>query len=304
MITSSLAARGPDACADYLLCATEVGRLYRLPSVRRAVAQDAVLKTLLPFVQTPDLIEDEEALLQEWEAARREAYAAAKASWEGISSVYAGAGSVPLRRKLRMAACRKLDACVTGKEAFRLHPALGGFPHFVLKLDHPRLTVKIGAVIRSSYGTQPDSPKVPEALSQETVVNAVERALLGFTPPSGSPREAEEWTRAARVWTEVEAMRTFESGMKLPLDTASSESVVIFPEGQTPTGYLDRVDRSELRAIGLDVEQLVRAGISPYIAVPVAEYLERNPALVDAIEPESACRDHLIRRVAKHCALA
>jgi hypothetical protein len=131
MLPDFLLAQSSTAVAEYLIENTPLGKLYALPSVQRAMVHDDLCETLSSFVGAPDVFSGEEALVEAWAKSRPAQYAAAETQWQRIAPAFADSLHQQHRRLLRLAACRRIDATVTGNEVFALNPAFAGFPYFL-----------------------------------------------------------------------------------------------------------------------------------------------------------------------------
>ena len=115
------------------------------------------------------------------------------------------------RERLRLAACRKLDATVTGYESFARHAMLAGDPSSKVCDKVLGLELKIGTVKDAVYGQEKKVSGIPGALQEIRAVRFAERALLPFVPEE---EDAAAWGVRYALWKELESARAFEEGCK------------------------------------------------------------------------------------------
>ncbi len=283
-LPAALQAAAPDVVLRYLRETTALGAVYEHPAIRNALTQDAAIRVLVPFIATPDYLEGEDALIEAWGAQRPEAFARARAAADALAALYEGAKHGPTRLLLRLAAHRKLDATATGSEVFRRHPALAGLPYFVERIGE--LRVKIGAVHRASYGIAANAPKISPLAEETSCIEGIERAILPFVPPGKARNIGATWDACCQLWRDMAPLRTFEAESKLLLLPNAAIGGLVFPPGQPPPGYRERITAADVESLGLEWEDIIRIGISPYIADPVADYLAAHPKLLEVAAKE------------------
>ena len=256
---------------------TPLGGLCRQPEVARALAQDRLAATLAPLLALPDLLENEDRLLEKWEIERPEAAAEAR-----ISVTAEIAGDLPheartLRARIRSAALRRIDAAAVGREVFLPCPEFFGEPYLDFPLSSD-FTLKAGAVRMAHAWPKPDT----EALSRdwrgrEELVRAVEGRLCPLLPPTG-PIDGQTLDEAIKSWLAVAPLREFEARSPLPLFPCET----VYPEGYVPPGYRVRIRPETMRSLGGSYLTLAAARLSPYIAEPFHTLCEARRDLLDA----------------------
>jgi hypothetical protein len=256
---------------------TPLGRLCRKSEVIRALAQDRLAATLAPFLAVPDLLENEDRLLEKWEIDRPEAFVEARASigaeFDGVPASEARA----FRKRVRLAALRRIDATAVGREVFLPCPSFFGEPYLDFELGDG-FTLKAGAVRMAHVWPKPDT----EALSRgwrgrEELVRSVESRLCPLLPPTGSSDDR-TWGETVNSWLAVAPLRDFEARSLLPLFPCET----IYPEGYLPPGYRVRIHPETARSLGGSYLTLAAARLSPYIAEPFHALCEARRDLLDA----------------------
>lgn len=256
---------------------TPLGRLCRQPEIARALAQDRLAATLAPLLALPDLLQNEDRLLEKWEIERPEAAAEARASVTAKSDCDRLPEARTVRARIRLAALRRIDAAAVGREVFLPCPAFFGEPY----LDFPLasgFTLKAGVVRMAHAWPKPDT----EALSRdwrgrEELVRAVESRLYPLLPPTG-PIDGQALNEAVKAWLAVAPLREFEARSQLPLFPCET----VYPEGYVPPGYRVRIRPETVRSLGGSYLTLAAARLSPYIAEPFHALCEARKDLLDA----------------------
>lgn len=252
------------AALERRLHATPLGRLCRNSEIRTALAQDQLAVALAPAVHLPDLLWEEERLQEEWKIGRPAAASQAAGAMEAIDQL--GRSWPPeirqLRRRLRGAALRRLDAAATGREIFRPCPSYFGEPYLPFDLA-PGVSFKAGMVRRAEFWPSLESEARSRAWrADRNMVSAVEMRLF----PAGPL--AQDFAAAAAVWLSVAALRNFEARSPLPVLPWAA----IFPVGETPPGFRIRIRPETMRRLGGSYHTLAAAALSPYVAGPFHDY--------------------------------
>jgi hypothetical protein len=300
MIAEKWLRAGPAVVADYLWDNTRLGAFLVQPKVADVLAEDALIEAvLLPYICTPDYFENEAALIESWRALRPEQHKVAMDHVGAIRGAYAGMGESEAwkaRERLRLAACRKLDATVTGYESFARHAMLAGDPSSKVCDKVLGLELKIGTVKDAVYGQEKKVSGIPGALQEIRAVRFAERALLPFVPEE---EDAAAWGVRYALWKELESARAFEEGCKWLLLPAMVcvTSPILFEPGAGPEDYIERFRPEELEPYGMGYEELCQLGISPYLGRPLAEFVAAHPALLDQFRSPSMARKFLLARV-------
>jgi hypothetical protein len=269
--------------------------------VAQVLAQNTVIeKLLLPYIYTPDFLSTEPQLIEAWGAERPDQHKVALGLLGVIKPLYDGKVEPSVweaRQLLRLASCRKLDAASTGYEGFQPCPFLAGNPSTDAFSRELGLRIKVGTVTSAIYGNNKEITGIPPLLLNPKAVGFVERSLLAFLPEEENP---EAWSVHYTIWRGLDAVRSFETGCKLPLlpDQFSATSPLIYDPGSPPEGYVERFKPAELLAFGLGYEEIVQLGFSPYIAAPLDKFLGDRPKLVEQYCDPEAGRKYLFRRIA------
>jgi hypothetical protein len=307
MIHGKWLTQKPPAIARYLATMTSAGGVLELPEVKEAIAQDAFVdNVLLGYLCTPDFLEHETALIEDWRVLRPERYAAAEGHLAVIKdchSQFAAAHPASAvrhfweaRRKLRLAACRKIDATTTGNEMFTPNRMIAGRAAVSEKVPDLPMQIKLGTVIRATYGSKDSDGSVPDSLKGLEAVEAVERLLLPFLPQVES---AKDWAARMTLWLDTDPLRQFEVTNRLFLLPQMAELPIVFPEGAVPSQYVERITRKAIEATGTAFDEFLRLGVSPYMALPLANYLKKHDALVSQYRSPQIGLAHLSNLVAR-----
>ena len=272
--------------AARLLCTTGLGALCGHPEVRLALAQDRLAAELAPVLAMPDFLMHEDALVRGWADRRPEAAAEAQTAAELVAAAAAGFTGVTRawRRRIRLAALRRIDAAAVGREIFAPVAAFLGEPYRPFR-GPGEWALKVGLVQSAHYWPTPEG----EARSRigradAALVHALERQLCPWLPAAGG---GPAFARALASWTALAPLRDFECRSCWPLFPQR----IRFPGAAPPTGFSVRIQPGTLAEQGGSYHTLAAAGLCPFIAEPfqahcateadrVAEWAADLPALV------------------------
>lgn len=273
--------RAAAAALELRLRTTPLGRMCRHFEIRQALAQDKLADDLAPALYMPDLLSGEDRLEREWKINRPASAAQSEGDIETIDGLSERWPTEvrQLRRRLRCAALRRLDAAATGREVYLPCPAYFGDPYVAHDLA-PGLSLKSGLVRRAGFWPSLEGEKRSQAWrADRRLVAAVETLLFPVHP--ASPSEAEDFAAAATAWLDLAALRNFEAFSALPLFPHS----VVYPDDSVPPGFRVRIRSETMRSLGGSYLTLAALGLSPYIAEPFYDYCaKRREALASDME--------------------
>lgn len=276
-----------------LLLATKLGEYFKHPEMTMALAQNVFLERILPFVRMPDVLVDEERLVDEWTTTRGAATRRSKEYGQELEARFRGLPfeAIHCRIILGLAAYRKIDAAVVGSERFYACPLFMGESYMLCK-STAGLSIKAGLVRTANYWPNPETDASSEKLlSDRELVYEIERMLLPFVPPAGENNEKQLWLDLYKMWRAVEPLRKFEQTNKLPLFPEK-----VYWEAPTiPAGYQWRIQPETMAKLGMNIEDLITAGISPYISTVFAEFCAARQHLLAEIaeDPLTLAEQHL-----------
>jgi hypothetical protein len=253
--------------AARLLCTTPFGAFCSLPEVRLALAQDRLAATLAPVLAIPDLLVHEDVLAQAWLEARPVAAAAAQAEADAVAAPLAAGGPAICRwrRRIRLAALRRLDAAAVGREIFAPGPALLGEAYAPASAAGG-WAIRAGIVRSAQYWPAPGSEaRSRAARSNVALVRAVELGLFPWIP---EPGETAQFARAWEEWAAAASLRDFEGREPMPLFPGRLARTENWP----PAGFSVRIGEMTLAKAGASRHCLAAAGICPLIADPFRHY--------------------------------
>ena len=253
--------------AARLLCTTPFGAFCAMPEVRLALAQDRLAAELAPVLAIPDLLVHEDALFQAWQHARPEEAAEAQAAADAIAAELA-ASSPSIRhwrRRMRLAALRRLDAATVGREVFAPGAALLGEAYAPVA-GPKEWIIKAGIVRTAQYWPTPETEiRSRAARTDEALVRAVELALFPWNP---EPGEAAPFARAWEEWAAAASLRACEAREPMPLFPTRLGRTEHWP----PAGFSVRIGPETLSRAGASRHSLAAAGLCPLIADPFRRY--------------------------------
>jgi len=250
-----------------LLCTTALGRLCAHPEVRLALAQDRLATELAPALAMPDFLAHEDELGRSWAAVRPEAAASARAAAAAMAVAEGGSNGFARgwRRRIRLAALRRIDAAAVGREVFAPAPELLGEPYAAIA-GPKGWTIKAGAVHAAHYWPDPESERRSEAArADEELVQAFERILCPWLPPSGGEPN---FGSALAAWSALAPLREFELRSSFPLFPYRLQTA----NGAPPPGFSVRIRPTTVADCGGSTHTLAAAGICPFIANPFREH--------------------------------
>jgi hypothetical protein len=258
------------AAWNVLLETSAWGKFCRHPEVRVALAQDVLAAEIESFLRAPDLLAHEDRLYADWENERPEAAGHAREQGEFPGEDWEKAGDfAPLRKRLRLAALRRIDAAAVGRETFAPCPAFLGEPYLAFDLGRG-FRFKAGIAVSCRYRPTPDSETLARTWrSDPALVRAVERRLFPVASPEAIDAP-EAFASAAAEWTATALLRDFESRSPLPLFPVET----VYPGDFVPENYGRRIPPEALAAAGTNALAAAAAGISIYIAEPFRIHAE------------------------------
>ncbi len=284
--------------AGLLLATTKLRALFALREVHVALVHDEMAQEIQPLLRTPNLLQMEDSLLDEWTELRPSASAIALESVAKVSAACMAAGLptnvIEHRERLHLAAFRRLDSSVLGNELFSPCPVFLGVPHIEVTLSD-KSAFKIGNVdVCNYYPTAATDAQSLERLRNADLVAEVERHLWPLLPEDG---DLAVYRQNFEDWLELEPLRKFECEQKFPLFPRSWPTPF---EGATPPpGYRLRFSMEQLESVGADLHTISLAGFSPYIAEVHWAYCEKHNRraieLMDKIH--DLALEHLVRHL-------
>jgi hypothetical protein len=248
------------------------GRFLCLAPVRRIIAQEIYFDRLRPFVETPDLLQHESKLLNEWRQLRPEIYRLGEASARCALQAFDLSADGPTEDKdrwlLRLAALRRLDSWLApgGDRIVERPHSFGGDLYWTAEIPGFDRPMKVGLNFTHDYHPDPrHDAEFKVILKNEPAIAAVEFALFPLAGRRGLI-VPDHWRKIRARWREVAALRDF--------DTTSE--VAVFPEGclfiKPPDGVVARVPQEFLGQINPLL--LLEMGLCPWLPVVTAVFLE------------------------------
>jgi hypothetical protein len=269
------------------------GRFLCLEPVRRVIAQEIYFDRLRPFVETPDLLQLEPKLLDEWRQLRPEICQLGEASARRALRSFDLSADGPVededRLLLRLAVLRRLDSWLaTGGDRIIERPhSFGGdlyWPVEVPGFDRP---MKVGLNFTHDYHPDPrHDAEFKAVLENESAIAAVEFALFPLAGREGLLVPG-HWRKIRARWREVAALRGF--------DTTSE--VAAFAEGylfiKPPAGMVARVPPEFLGQINPLL--FLEAGLCPWLPAVTAAFLESHRHEFEAVATDDQVRAWIAR---------
>jgi hypothetical protein len=269
------------------------GRFLCLEPVRRMIAQEIYFDTLRPFVETPDLLQHESKLLDEWRQLRPKIHrlggTSARRTLQTFDLSAGGPAEDKDRLLLRLSALRRLDSWLaTGGDRIVERPhSFAGDLYWTAEIPGFDRLMKVGLNFTHDY--HPDSRHDAEfkaVLENEPAIAAVEFALF---PLSG--REGlfvpDHWRKIRARWREVAALRDF--------DTTSE--IAVFPEGylfaKPPAGMVARVPQEFLSQINPLL--FLETGLCPWLPIVTGEFLASHQHEFGAVATDGQIRAWIAR---------
>jgi hypothetical protein len=254
------------------LCTTPLGRMCLHPEVRWALAQDRLAAEAEPLLRIPDLLAGEDRLAGAWRTERPEAAGSAAAA-SLVGAARGTAEELPWRQRLRGAVLRRLDAAAVGREVYLPCPAYFGEPYLAFAITS-EYSLKAGLVRSMRTWSSPEGEARSAAWRKSPAqIAAMEGRLF---PVLGPDRPRREGASALPLWLALAPVRDFETRSPWPL----------FPRAagfrDAPPGFVVRIRPETMRELGGSYRTLARAGLSPYLAQPFADYCETRRELLAA----------------------
>jgi hypothetical protein len=270
-----------------------LGRFLCLEPVRRVIAQEIYFNTLRPFVETPDLLQHELKLLDEWRQLRPEIHrlgeTGARHTLQAFDLSAGGPTEDRDRLLLRLAALRRLDSWLaTGGDKIveRPHSFAGDlyWPVEITGFDRP---MKVGLNFTHDYHPDPrHNAEFKAVLENEPAIAAVEFALFPLSGRRGL-FVPDHWRKIRARWHEVSALRNF--------DTTSE--IAVFPEGylfaKPPAGMVARVPPEFLSQINPLL--FLETGLCPWLPAVTATFLESHQHEFMAVATDDQIRAWIAR---------
>jgi hypothetical protein len=270
-----------------------LGRFLCLGPVRRVIAQEIYFDQLRPFVETPDLLQLESKLLDEWRQLRPEIHrlgeAGARRALQAFDLSAGGPTEDKDRLLLRLAALRRLDSWLaTGGDRIIERPhSLGGDLYWMAEIPGFDRPMKAGLNFTHDYHPDPrHDAEFKAVLENEPAIAAVEFALFPLAGREGLFVPG-HWRRIRTRWREVAALRDFD---------ATSE-VAVFPEGylfiKPPAGMVARVPHELLGQINPFL--FLETGLCPWLPAVTAAFLESHQDEFEAVASDDQVRAWIAR---------
>jgi hypothetical protein len=270
-----------------------LGRFLCLEPVRRVIAQEIYFDRLRPFVETPDLLQLEPKLLDEWRQLRPEIHRLGETSARRALQAFDLSAGGPTEDKdrllLRLASLRRLDSWLaTGGDRIIERPhSFGGDLYWTAEIPDSDRPMKVGLNFTLDYHPDPrHDAEFKAALENEPVIAAVECALFSL-PGRRGLLVPDHWRRVRARWREVAALRDF--------DTTSE--VAVFPEGylfiKPPTGVVARIPQEFLGQINPLL--FLETGLCPWLPEVTARFLELHQHEFEAVATDGQIRSWITR---------
>jgi hypothetical protein len=265
-----------------------LGRFLCLEPVRRMIAQEIYFDTLRPFVETPDLLQHELKLLDEWRQLRPEIHRLGETGARHALQAFDLSASGPTedrdRLLLRLAALRRLDSWLaTGGDRIVERPhSFGGDLYWTAEIPGFDRPMKVGLNFTHDYHPDPrHDAEFKAVLENEPAIAAVEFALFPLAGHKGLLVPG-HWKKIRARWREVSALRDF--------DTTSE--VAVFPEGylfiKPPAGMVARVPPEFLSQINPLL--FLETGLCPWLPVVTGEFLASHQHEFEAVATDDRIR--------------
>jgi len=287
--------QGPDAAISFLHDGSPLGTFMRLPGVRRTIAEDHLVSRVMEDLEAPDFLEGEELLINQWKAVRSGHYArievVARESLQGYANL---AEPVFARRfLLRMAAFRRLDALLNGRETYSANPELGGEPYIDLELPGHPDPLHIGRVAMATYTNDPRRDNENFTFCTDPVrLELAERALEPLCPPGMTP---EAWVGVCARREDTRPFLAWETSNSVKSSVGSN----IFDYRDPPSGIMLRKQVADMIAITSAeavLPLLYWVGLSPFLTQPAAAYLSsRNDQVFSAAIRDGLTKNFMLR---------
>lgn len=288
-VPASCIERGPTSVAKHLLGTTSLGIFFQRPEVRHAIAEEALLARLEPFVAMPDLVTQEEKLVADWSERCPEqfAYALADADKVALSLGDISEEDRAFRRLVRLAAYRKIDVFQTGQETHIQVPELAGEPYTEVEI---RGTIfQFGLVAHADYSSDAKSRQLSAEFQDLALVETLEREVFPMLAPNMT---GPLWAKICRLWRGTRAFRLFEETLKLP----AFPGRIVFPPMQTPPGYKLRWTDESTKRLGFSVADAVLIGLPMFISQPAVAWLQECASEVEAsVKDRNLAVTHMVR---------
>jgi hypothetical protein len=294
MIENMAIAKSPEFKSDVdRLFHDFMGRFFCLEPVRRVIAQEIYFNQLRPFVETPDLLQLEPELLDEWRQLRPEIHRLGEISARRALQAFDLSADGPAEDKdrllLRLAALRRLDSWLaTGGDRIVERPhSFGGDLYWTEEIPGLDRPMKVGLNFTHDYHPDPrHDAEFKAVLENEPAIAAVEFAIFPL-PGRRGLLVPEHWRKIRARWLEVATLRDFD---------ATSE-VAAFPEGhlfiKPPAGMVARVPPEFLGQINPLL--FLETGLCPWLPAVTAAFLERHQHEFEAVATDDQVRAWIAR---------
>jgi hypothetical protein len=270
-----------------------LGRFFCFEPVRRVIAQEIYFDRLQPFVETPDLLQLEPKLLDEWQQLRPEAHRLSETSARRALQAFDLSAGGPTEDKdrllLRLAALRRLDAWLsTGGDRIIERPhSFGGDLYWPVEIPGFDRPMKVGLNFTHDYHPDPrHDAEFKAVLENEPAIAAVEFALFPLSGRRGL-LVPDHWRKIRARWREVAALRDFD---------ATSE-VAAFPVGylfvKPPAGMVARVPPEFLGQVNPLL--FLETGLCPWLPAVTAAFLESHRHEFESVATDDQVRAWIAR---------
>jgi hypothetical protein len=269
------------------------GRFLCLEPVRRIIAQEIYFDWLRPFVETPDLLQLEPKLLDEWRQLRPEIHQLSETSARRALRAFDLSEGGPIEDKdrllLRLAALRRLDAYLAaGDDRIVERPhSFAGDLYWTMEIPGLDRPMKVGLNFTHDYHPDPrHDADFKVVLENEPAIAAVEFALFPLSGRRGL-LVPDHWRKIRGRWRELAVLRDF--------DTKSE--VAVFPEGylfvKPPSGMVARVPPEFLGQVNPLL--FLETGLCPWLPAVTAEFLESHQREFEAVATDDHVRAWIAR---------
>ena len=273
------------------MMASPIRELLQRPVFLRMLREDTYLESLRPYVESADLTEGEEPLLDEWAKQREKEFPAWK-KW-AIQSLPQFKGEDPQTRdriNLRLSAMRRLDIGITGTETLKTRPApFGGDLYVAIHLDSIQKTIKVGLPHSAKLGN--DIRKfnlLSEAITSLENIEAIEDALFSLSAGEAK-NDPSAWSTIRKKWQDALPLRLHEISSitnYLPKGIYSSKPV---------SGLVRRLDEATTLKLGQDTLQ--EFNLCAWWPRATEMFVAANQHLIPQLPGDEVLRDWLLQIV-------
>jgi hypothetical protein len=270
-----------------------LGRFLCLEPIRRIIAQEIYFDRLRPFVETPNLLQHEPKLLDEWKQLRPDIYWLSETSARRKLQVFDLSVGGPKEDKdrllLRLAALRRLDSWLApgGDRIVERPHSFGGDLYWTMEIPGFDRPMKVGLNFAHDYHPDPrHDAEFKAVLENEPAIAAVEFALFPLSGRRGL-FVPDHWRRICARWHEVATLRDFDL----------TSEIAVFPEGnlfaKPLSGMVARVPQEFLDQINPLL--FLETGLCPWLPAVTVGFLECHPHEFEAVATDDQIRAWIAR---------